>query len=125
MRPLVPRTRPRTPWSRRGGPRCRPDAVVIDGGMDVAVANPAATVAVVVLDAGLAAQDPPPTAVGDAAKLLDVDMDELAGSASLVTTDYATGRAIHPGQAVQPETHKYAMHRRGGDTELGADADRA
>jgi hypothetical protein len=53
--------------------------VIIHGDMDVVVADPASA------DPLAAAVQPPAAAVGNAAQLLDIDVDQLAGLVALVT----------------------------------------
>jgi hypothetical protein len=61
--------------------------VVVDCGVDEAIADASRPVAVVVLDAGLASEHAPTAAVGDLAELLDVDVHQLARRGSLVAAD--------------------------------------
>ena len=93
--------------------------MVVDGRVDIAVAD--ATRLVVVVVADRATERLPAPAVGDPAELLDVDVDELAGSLALVAPDHLTGRSIEPAQSVEPQAHEHAVHRGRGDAQAIAD----
>jgi hypothetical protein len=55
----------------------------------------------------------PPSTRRNASQLLDVHLDELAGTGVLdAATNHGPGRPIHPGDAVQALTAQDAMHRR-------------
>src|SRR6185503_10593120 len=93
--------------------------VGIDSGVHVAHASTAALLAD---SGGGAAMGVPAAAVGDAAKFLDVDVDELAGVVGVDPADHPPGGAVHPAQAVQPEPAEHPMDRRGRHPQLEADA---
>ena len=93
--------------------------VVVDGGMDEGVADPA----VAVVRVAAAAVCSPATAWGDAAQLLDVDVDEVAGRGVLVAAaDHLPGGAVEPGKAVESEPAEHTVDRRGGHVQLRGDA---
>jgi hypothetical protein len=65
------------------------------------------------------------TTLGDAAQLLDVQMDQVAGLVMLVAADRAAGGTVQPRQSVHPVADQHPMDGRGGHTEPGGDAGRA
>jgi hypothetical protein len=71
------------------------------------------------------AVDPVAALGGDAAELLDVQVDQVAWLVMLVAADRAAGRAVHEGQPVHPVADQHLMDGRGGHTEAGGDAGRA
>lgn len=103
--------------------------VVVDGGVDVAVADRGGAASALV-GGGLAvavagcAADDAPAAVGDVAELLDVDVDQLARSGSFVAADDPAGGPVHEGQAVAAVPHEDPVDRRGGQPQDRTDAGR-
>jgi hypothetical protein len=94
--------------------------VIVDRGVDVVVAGGAAAIG-----AGGTTVDAPPSAVGDAAELFDVDVDELAGPASFVAADDLARGPVEEGQAVQAVPGQDPVDGRGGQAQDRADAGRA
>jgi hypothetical protein len=52
----------------------------------------------------------PPAAVGDVAKLGDVDVDQLAGAFTLIAADRFAGDPVDVGQPVDPAADRHGMH---------------
>ncbi|NYI03534.1 hypothetical protein FHU37_000477 [Allostreptomyces psammosilenae] len=92
--------------------------VVVDGAVEVAVADAVAF-------GGLAAVDAPAASVGDVAEFLDVDVDEFAGAGAFVAADDPSGGAVHPGQAVHSVPGEDPVHGGGGHAHQWADPRRA
>jgi hypothetical protein len=101
--------------------------VVIDGGMDVVVAD-----AQLPLRCALTAlwqhAGAPAAAVGDLADLLDVDVHQLAGPGAFVAgsgvpagADQDTGQRVALGQSRHPMTGQDPAYGALGDTKLGRD----
>src|ERR1700730_6361053 len=99
----------------------RDTAVRVDGGMDVVVADGC----VAGMGDVAAAVCPPATAVGDAAQLLHIDVDELTGPAGLDAADHPSRRAIEGPQLMQSLAAKHPMDRRGVHLQHPGDASRA
>ena len=74
--------------------------VVVDGGMHIVVAGPAAPVAGAVLGR-VAAVDAVAATGAQAAELLDVEVDQLARVGALVAADHCPARAIQDSQTVE------------------------
>lgn len=70
--------------------------MLVDGGVDVAVAQ-----AGPLLAAGLAAEGFVAAAVGDVAEFLDVDVDEFTGTFAFVATYDASGRPVEMGRPMR------------------------
>ena len=97
--------------------------MVVDGDVQVAVANP-----------GTAAGTPgrcvasavgPPAAPGrDFADLLDVQMDQIAGLGALIAPYHPPGGPVDPRQAVEPVAHQDLVHRRRRHSQARRDARR-
>src|SRR6185437_16965772 len=98
--------------------------------MQVAVAQDRVVVAVApgrgdgslaVALARLPAVDAVPAAVGDVAKLLDVDVDQLTGPVPLIAADRHAGRTVQVRQPRAAVTGQDSMHRRGRQAQPEAD----
>ncbi len=93
--------------------------MVVDGGVEVGVADPA--LAILPGSGG----SPPAYLVAaagwDAAQLLDVDADELAGPVTLVAADGLAGLAVEVGEPVEVVADQDAVHRGGRDAQPKAD----
>jgi hypothetical protein len=63
--------------------------------------------------------------IGDAAQLLDVDVDQLAGSGALIAEDHPTRGPVQHRQPTQAVADKDAVHGGGGSADPGADPGRA
>ena len=81
--------------------------VVINGGMEVGVANAAA------LGTGYLASSPcsPAAPGGDPTQFLDIDVEELSGSVLFVAADVTSGGGIKIPQPGDPETDQHPPHR--------------
>lgn len=83
----------------------RQPGVVVDSGVHIVVADPVATVAILVAGPVLtrvAAMHPVATAVAEPGQLLDIDMDQLPRPLAFGAADRAAGGPVHPGQPVEP-----------------------
>src|SRR5215207_2479200 len=60
--------------------------------------------------------------MGDAAQLLDVQVDQIAWPWVLIAADRPAGGAVQPGQPVHSVADQYAVHGGGGKVESGGDA---
>jgi hypothetical protein len=89
--------------------------VVVDGRVDVVLADPPTP-----WSRGGAAVDAVAATIGDAAQLLDIQVDQLAGSLSLIAADHPTGRPVHPGQPTQAMADQHAMTVEAGRPTRGA-----
>lgn len=100
--------------------------MVVEGGMDVAVAHLAG--AVLSVPAGIgsaggagaietAAVDLPATACGEAAKLLHIDVNPVPRPVAFVSADHLPGRPVHVIEPVQALAHQHPVDRRGRDTD--------
>jgi len=58
------------------------------------------------------AVSPPAPSLGDAAQLLDVDVDELARAVHLVAADRGPRHLVEVVEPVQPVAHQHPVHRR-------------
>ena len=67
------------------------------------------------------AQDPVPAAVGDAALLLDIHVDEVTGVLVFIAADGAPGGPVLPFEFGQPVARKHAVDRGGLDSEAVSD----
>src|SRR5260370_36724953 len=68
---------------------------------------------------------PPSTTAGDPPELLDVHLDQLAGTGLFdAAPDHRAGGPVHPRQAVQPQTAQHSVHGRGCQLEDPRDAGR-
>jgi hypothetical protein len=96
-------------------------AVGIDGGVHERVADHRLGV---VLHA-MATMSSPAAAFGDAADLLDVDMDTLAGPGHLHTPDRRSRHAVEVVETVESVTHEHRVHCRSWHRDDAGDASRA
>ena len=67
----------------------------------------------------------PAAARWDATQLLHVDVDELSGSIGVDPPNDLTGRAVHPGEPVEPVADQYLVDGGGGQTHDARDPSRA
>jgi hypothetical protein len=93
--------------------------VAIDGGVHERVADFGAIPA---SPFGGPAVDAPPAAFGDATQLLDIDVDELAGSGHLDPSDRCSGHSIEVIESVELMTDQHPMGRRGMHADNPCDA---
>jgi hypothetical protein len=98
--------------------------VVVDRGMQVVVAT-ARPVGAAVDRSGSPTLHSVAAPGGDAAQLLDVQVDQVAGPRVLVAADRSAGGAVQPRQPVQLVADQDPMDGGGGHTEPGGDAGRA
>jgi hypothetical protein len=109
--------------------------VVVDGGVDVGVAEPAGAAGgaggavgplggAVTGAGGGAAVDAPAAAVGDVAELLDVNVHQLAGPGHLIAAHRFTGDPIDVPEPVDPAADKDSVHRRGRQPDPAGDRHR-
>lgn len=102
--------------------------MIVDSGVDEAVADHRVAALACVcggLPIGgglLAGHDSVSAAVGDVAELLDVDVDQFAGTLSLAAANDSAGGSVHPAQPVQLVAGQDAMDRRGGHGQDRSDA---
>ena len=93
--------------------------VVVDGGVDVGVTD----AAVAPMAVAAAAVRAPAASWGDAAQLLDVDVEQVSRPGVLVqASDDPSGRAVEPGEAVEAEPAEHAIHGGAGQSQPPADA---
>ena len=133
-----------TPWAAKNAPAEEPRAgrglfvgqdlgigqpgVVVDGGVDIVVADRWASGSVLVAGAVLvrvAAMNAMAASRRNAAQLLDVHVDQLARVGALIAADRLPGRPVHPGQPVQPVAAQHPVHGGGRQPNQGADPGRA
>jgi hypothetical protein len=73
----------------------------------------------------LAADVSPATTVGDVAKLLHIDVDEIAGFLVLVTADHLSRPNVDVVEFVQSAADQHGVDGRGRHPEFRADSDRS
>src|ERR1700676_1598216 len=95
--------------------------VVVDGGMDVVVAQASAHHPIPA-HLGGASPKAMTTALRNATELLHVDVNQFPGCGALVATDHLAGRPIHPVQPMDPAAAQHCVTRRAWDAEDGAEA---
>lgn len=95
---------------------------LVQGGVQIQVTAPGAGL---VLAAGRSAEDFVAAAVGDAAELLDADVEQFAGSGAFVAADGFCGGPVLRGQGRQVVPLEDAVGRGGGDPGSGSKPQRS
>ena len=72
-----------------------------------------------------AAHEPPPSAVGNVAQLLHVDVDHRPWMVVFVATDGFAGDPVDMAEPVDAAAHQDRVDGRGGQTEFASDLNRA
>ena len=107
--------------------------VIINRGVDepMAVQRVAVTAGLAAGAVGLAvaatggpAQEPMATPSGDVAQLLDIDVDQLAGTLMLIAADRLAADPVQLGQATDAAADQHGMHRGGSQPDLRSDLGR-
>jgi hypothetical protein len=88
--------------------------VVVDGHMEIVVANPFSAVSAGLAELGT--MPPPPAPRADPTQLLNVHMEELTRALSLIT-HHGPGRAVDEVEAGDPGPAQHSIDRRAGSTQ--------
>ena len=100
--------------------------MVIDHGMDVVIAHPVAAVAGgAAMLVRVAAMDTVAAAVAQPPQLLDIHVDQLTGTRSLIAVDRLAAGSIHDHQPVQPMAAQHPVDGGGRQPNQGSDPGRA
>jgi hypothetical protein len=85
----------------------------------------AGAVGLAVAATGGPAQEPVATPSGDVAQLLDIDVDQLAGTLMLIAADRLAADPVQLGQATDAAADQHGMHRGGSQPDLRSDLGRS